>query len=310
MLSASEWKRLAGCALRGWIDDAAPSMGAALAFYTLFSLAPLLLVAIALAGPLFGRDTAQNVVIAQIAQVTGEKAAYGIEALLDAAGTRDDGMLAAVVGTITLLLGATTVFGELQADLNRIWRYKAPRGGGVLRFLRARLASFSLVMTVGALILVSVGATTWLAWIGKQWFPHMHYVVHAAEFAVSFLVLTGLFAAIYKLLPATHIEWRDVWVGAGMTSALFWIGKLVISIYMARAAVGSTFGAAGAIVVLIAWVYYSAQVFFLGAEFTRQFALRHGSHQEGEVLQGSSTENTEGHGGHGEPERMEWVSAK
>jgi len=132
-------------------------------------------------------------------------------------------------------------------------------------------------MAVGVLMLASVGATTWLAWIGKQWFPNTKIALHAGEFAISFLVLTGLFAAIYKLLPARRVEWRDVWVGAAVTSALFWVGKLLISYYMAKAAVGSTFGAAGAIVVLIAWVYYSAQVFFLGAEFTRQYALEFGS---------------------------------
>ena len=300
MLSAAELKRLAGSSVRGWIDDAAPSMGAALAFYTLFSLAPLLLVVIALAGPIVGRDAAQDAVIAQIAQVTGEKAAVGIQALLEAAGSNDDGTFAAVAGALTLLVAATTVFGELQVDLNRIWRYRAPKAGGLMRFLRARLASFLLVMTVGLLMLASVGATTWLAWIGRLWFPNAELAMHAGEFAVSFLVLTGLFAAIYKLLPACRVEWRDVWVGAAVTSALFWIGKLLIALYMAKAAVGSTFGAAGAIVVLIAWVYYSAQVFFLGAEFTRQFALRHGSRQDGATLQGSCTKNTKKHEAHEE----------
>jgi len=280
MLSAAELKRLAACSLRGWIDDAAPSMGAALAFYTLFSLAPLLLVVIALAGLLVGRDAAQDAVIAQIAQVMGDKAALGVEALLDTAGSRSDGPFAAVAGAIVLLVGATTVFGELQLDLNRIWRYRAPKAGGAMRFLRARLMSFLLVMTVGLLLLVSVGATTWLAWLGRQWFPDAELVLHAGEFVVSFLVLTGLFAAIYKLLPACRVEWRDVWAGAAATSVLFWIGKLAISLYIAKAAVGSTFGAAGAIVVLIAWVYYTAQVFFLGAEFTRQYALRHGSRRD------------------------------
>ena len=271
MLSAAELKRLATCSVRGWIDDAAPSMGAALAFYTLFSLAPLLLVVIALAGPFLGRAEAQDLVIAQIAQVTGESAALGIRSLLDAAASTGEGRFAAIAGAITLLVAATTVLGELQLDLNRIWRYRPAKSGGLLRFLRARLSSFLLVMTVGLLMLASVGATTWIAWIGGP---------HAAEFAVSFLVLTGLFAAIYKLLPACRVEWRDVWVGAAVTSALFWIGKLLISLYIAKAAVGSTFGAAGAIVVVIAWVYYSAQVFFLGAEFTRQYALRHGSKRD------------------------------
>ncbi len=277
MLSARELGGLARGAMRGWIDDAAPSMGASLAFYTLFSLAPLLLVIIAFAGIFFGRDAAQDLVIAQLAQVTGENAASGIEALLDAAGSSDEGVWAIAVGVATLLLGATTVFAELQADLNRIWRFKAPRGGGALRFARARLLAFGAVAAAGVLLLASMAASAVLASIGKQWFPDTAVLMHAGEFGISFLVVTGLFAMIYKLLPASRIEWRDVWVGAAVTAVLFWIGKFLIAWYIAKAAVGSTFGAAGAIVVVIAWVYYSAQVFFLGAEFTRQYALRHGS---------------------------------
>jgi len=280
MLRPRELRHLIHCSIKGWIDDAAPSMGASLAFYTLFSLAPLLLVVVALAGLFVGRDSAQNMLIEQIAQVTGEKAAYGIEALLDAAGSRDQGILAAAAGIFTLVLGATTVFAELQADLNRIWRHKPKKSGGARSFLRARLVSFSLVVFTGALLIASVAGTAFLAAMGKRWFPDTEFVVHLGEFAISLVILSGLFAMIYKLLPACPIEWRDVWVGAAVTSLLFWIGKLLISFYIAKAAVGSTFGAAGAIVVVIAWVYYSAQVFFLGAEFTRQYALRHGSKKD------------------------------
>jgi membrane protein len=221
-----EWKRLAACAVRGWIDDAAPSMGAALAFYTLFSLAPLLLSCIALAGPFSAATRRRR---GDRADRASHRREGGLRhrGAARRRGTRETGRSPRSSGR-SRCSSARPRFRELQMDLNRIWRYKAPKGGGVLRFLRARLASFSLVMTVGALLLFSVGATTWLAWIGEQWFPDTQYLVHAAEFAVSFLVLTGLFAAIYKLLPASRIEWRDVWVGAGVTSALFWIGKLVI----------------------------------------------------------------------------------
>jgi membrane protein len=280
MLAPGEWKALAVDSVRGWIDDHAPSMGAAVAFYTLFSLAPLLLLVIALVGPIFGERVARGLVVEQIARVTGDTAAAGITELLKAAAPTHRDPFQAIVGTLTLLLGATTVFGELQADLNRIWRYQPPTGGGVLRFVRARVAAFSLVMTVGALMLASVGATTWLTWIARQGVPQASYLLHAGEFAASFVVLTLLFAAIYKLLPSARIAWSDVWVGAAVTSMLFWLGKLLISLYLAKKAIGSTFGAAGAIVVVIAWVYYSAQVFFLGAEFTRQYALRHGSRSQ------------------------------
>lgn len=280
MLRARDLKHLVQCSITGWIDDGAPSMGASLAFYTLFSLTPLLLVVVALAGLFVGRDAAQNMLIEQIAQVTGDKAAYGIEALLDAAGSRDQGIFAAAAGIFTLVLGATTVFAELTADLNRIWRHKPAKSGGARKFIRTRVVAFGLVVFTGMLLIASVAGTAFLAAMGRRWFPDTELVAHLGEFAISFVILGGLFAMIYKLLPACPIEWRDVWVGAGVTSVLFWIGKLLISFYIAKAAVGSTFGAAGAIVVVIAWVYYSAQVFFLGAEFTRQYALRHGSKKD------------------------------
>ena len=270
---------LARGALRGWIDDAAPSMGASLAFYALFSLAPLLLVVVAIAGAFVGRDAAQDMLIAQLSQVMGAHAAAGIEGLLDAAGARKEGGIAVVVGVVTLLLGATTVLAELQADLNRIWRSKPARGGGALRFAKARLLSFTVVAAAGALLVASMVASAVLASVGERWFPGQAVLMHAGDFAISVLLVTGLFAMIYKLLPACRIEWRDVWVGAAVTSLLFWIGKVAIALYIAKSAVGETFGAAGAIVGVIAWVYYSAQVFFLGAEFTRQYALRHGSRQ-------------------------------
>jgi len=276
-LSVSQWRQLVKCAIGGWIDDAAPSMGASLAFYTLFSLTPLLLVVIALAGLFVGRDVAQNTLIDQLAQFIGEKAAYGVESLLDAAGTRDESVFAAVTGTITLILGATTLFAELQSDMNRIWRDRPSKSGGVMKFLRTRFLAFALVIGVGALLLASMLAAAILAIVGKAWFPDAPVLVHTGEFAISFVMVTGLFAMIYKLLPATPIAWGDVWVGAAATSVLFWIGKIAIGLYIAHAALGSSFGAAGAIVVVVAWVYYCAQVFFLGAEFTRHYALRHGS---------------------------------
>ena len=277
MLRASQLVHVAKCAIRGWIDDAAPSMGAALAFYTLFSLTPLLVVIIAVAGTFMGRDAAQDALIAQFAQVAGPKTAEGIEILLDAAGTRASSGFAFIVGAATLLLGATTIFAELRNDLDRIWRFRPQKTGGIAKFLLVRLLAFALVMGIGALLLASVIATTVLTAMGERWFPDAEIALRLGEFAISFVATTLLFGMIYKLLPGPRLEWRDVWLGAGVTSLLFWIGKFAIALYIAKNAVGASFGPAGAIVVVVAWVYYSAQIFFLGAEFTRHYALRHGS---------------------------------
>jgi membrane protein len=272
-------RQLAGLsrrAVKGWVDDAAPSMGAALAFYTLLSLAPLLLVALGVAGFFFDRNDAQDALIAQIALVLGEKAAVGIEGLLDAAGTRE-GALPAVVGLFTMILGATTVFTELRADLDRIWHYKPKKSGGLRGAFTTRFFAFLMVMGIGGLLMLSLVASTFLASVANYGFTLSPVALHAIEFFISFVVVTLLFAMIYKLLPTPHVAWGDVWVGAAVTSLLFWIGKFLIALYISRTAVDSTFGAAGAIVLVIVWVYYSSQVFFLGAEFTKEYALRLGS---------------------------------
>ncbi|HWH42332.1 MAG TPA: YihY/virulence factor BrkB family protein [Usitatibacter sp.] len=263
-------------AVRGWVDDAAPSMGAALAFYTLLSLAPLLLVALGIAGFFFDRNDAQDALIAQIAMLLGEKAAVGIEGLLDAAGTRE-GAFPAVVGLFTMILGATTVFTELRADLDRIWHYRPKKSGGLRSAFTTRFFAFLMVMVIGGLLMLSLVASTFLASVANYGFTLSPVALHAIEFFTSFVVVTLLFAMIYKLLPTQHVAWGDVWVGAAVTSLLFWIGKFLIALYISRTAVDSTFGAAGAIVLVIVWVYYSSQVFFLGAEFTKEYALRLGS---------------------------------
>ncbi len=270
---------LARRAVNGWIDDAAPSMGAALAFYTVLSLAPLLLVAVGVAGFFVGREEAQGALIEQLALILGEKAAFGIEAMLEAAGSREEGFMPALLGIATMILGATTVFAELRTDLDRIWHYK-PARSGVRKMLAARFFSFLLVMGIGALLLFSLVASTFLAAAGSWWFGKSEFAIHAIEFFTSFVVITLLFALIYKLLPSRRIAWGDVWVGAGVTSVLFWVGKLLIALYIGHAAVDSRFGAAGALVVVILWVYYSAQVFFLGAEFTKEYAFAYGSRRE------------------------------
>jgi membrane protein len=277
-------RELGGLVVRsfhGWKEDGATGMGAALAFYTLFSLAPLLLVALSVAGLFFDRSQAQTMLIAQLGQLVGEKAAHGIETLLQAAGDQVAARQGAMMGIITLFVGATTVFAELRTDLNRIWRCKLEEVNGIWDFVRTRLLSFGLVLSIGFLLLVSLVVSAVLSALGDFLMPSSAIAARIAELLSSLAALTLLFAMIYKLLPSRRIEWRDVWVGAAVTSALFYLGKFAIGLYIAKSSVGSAFGAAGTVVVIIAWVYYSSLIFFFGAEFTREYALLHGSKRFG-----------------------------
>src|SRR4051812_21054040 len=258
------------------MDDSASSMGAALAFYTVLSLAPLLLVVVGVAGIFWGRTEAQSLLMDQITAVVGERAAAGIQLVLENAGSgAAEGVLPTLIGFATALFGAATVFNELQQDLDRIWRHHA-RKAGVMGILRSRLLTFGMVLSVGFLLLVSLVVSAAISALSDDWLGSI-IGARTLEMALSFIVVTGLFAMIYKILPRTRIAWGDVWVGAAVTSALFYVGKYLIGLYIGRASIASSFGAAGTIVVLIVWVYYSAQVFFLGAEFTREYALRLGS---------------------------------
>jgi len=265
-------------ALQGWVDDGASTMGASLAFYTLFSMAPLMLVAIGLAGFFAGRDEAQSALISQVSHLIGEQAAMGVEDLLDRATHAEEGIIPAIVGFATLFFGATTVFAELRADLDRIWHHKpAKQRGGLYKLACTRGMAFLMVLAIGLLLVVSMLATTFISAIGTQLLGKSPLALYLPEFLLSFGVMTLLFAAIYKILPSTSLAWRDVWMGAALTSALFWVGKSLIALYIAHAGVASNFGAAGTVVLLIVWVYYSAQIFFFGAELTKEFAVRHGS---------------------------------
>ena len=279
VLRARDFAGLARRSVQGWVADSAPSMGAALAFYALLSLAPLLLVALGLAGYFVGHDEAYAALIAQVARSLGEQAAMALEGVLDTVGMRAEGVTPALIGAVTMFIGATTVFAELRSDLDRIWRTRPDETHGLLRHLGGRVSAFLMVMAIGLLLVASMLASTLLAAMGPRWFAASPAVLHAIEFATSFVVITLLFAAIYKILPSRSVAWGDVWVGAAVTSLLFWAGKFLIALYIGRAAVDSSFGAAGAVVVLVLWVYYSAQVFFLGAEFTKEYALHHGSRQ-------------------------------
>jgi membrane protein len=273
--------QLVKASVSAWIDDYAPSMGAALAYYTLFSIAPLLVIVIAIAGLVFGAEAAQGAIVAQLDGLIGREGAVAVQGLLKYANEPAQGVVATVVGAVTLLIGATTVFGELQSALDRIWEVPAAKkASGIWSLVRQRLLSFGMVLVLGLLMLVSLVLSAALAALGTWWGGFFHgweVLLQVINFAVSFALTTGLFAAIYKVMPRAKIAWHDVWIGAVVTALLFTAGKFLIGLYLGKSGVTSAFGAAGSMVVLLIWVYYSAQIFLLGAEFTWVYAHESGS---------------------------------
>jgi membrane protein len=260
-----------------WVADNAPSMGAALAFYSAFSLAPLLIIVIAIASAAYGQDAARGAIVAQLTAVVGASAAQAIQALLKGAQETTTGVVATTVGAITVLVGATTVLVELQDDLDRIWKAPPRAGSGLLTILRARVLSLGMVLAIGFLLLVSLVLAGVVAATGKYWatmFPGAALFLQVANFFLSLAVNTVLIAMLYKWLPNAPIAWRDVWVGAFTTAVLFAIGQIAIGVYLGRSAIASAYGAAGALVVLLLWLYYSAQIFLLGAELTYAWSQR------------------------------------
>lgn len=271
---------LAKTAFGNWLADYAPSMGAALAYYTVFSIAPLLVIVIAAAALIFGQDAAQAAIIGQASGLIGEKGATAIESMLASAQKPREGMIASALGIVILVVGATTVFAELETNLNRVWKVEADKGSGLWHFLRTRLLAFGMVLAIGFLLIVSLVVGAGIAAWGKYWsgwFGGLEILLQAANFMVSVTVITVMFAMIYKFIPRAPIRWRDVWIGALATSLLFSLGKFLIGIYIGKAGVESSYGAAGALAVILIWVYYSAQIFLLGAEFTKVYAESHGS---------------------------------
>ena len=247
--------------LKAWNDDYAPSMGAALSYYTLFSIAPLLLLVVAIAGLVFGEEAARGELFGQISGLVGPDGARAIEALLASANRPGAGAIAMATGTLGLIAGASAVFGELQNALDRIWRAPARKQrSGWFALIRARLLSFGMILAVAFLLMVSLVMSAALAALGEWW---------ALDLAASFLLTTAMFALIYKIIPRVRIRWSAVWAGAAVTAALFAVGKFLIGLYLGRAGISSAFGAAGALVAVMVWVYYSAQIFLLGAEFTK-----------------------------------------
>jgi membrane protein len=264
-----------------WVDDYAASMGAALAYYTVFSLAPLLLLVIAVAGLVFGVEAARGEIVGQLRGLIGDEGAVAVQGLLKSASAPTETIWASIIGVATLIAGATSVFAELQSSLDRIWRAPAAaQRTGIVGLIRSRVLSFGLIVSIGFLLLVSLVVSAALAALGKWWGPMFgawETVLQIVNLVVSFGFVTVLFALIYRILPRVRVAWDDVWMGAAVTAVLFTVGKFGIGLYLGKAGVTSGFGAAGSIVVLLVWVYYSAQIFLLGAEFTWVYAHDHGS---------------------------------
>lgn len=262
-----------------WLDDDASRLAASLAFYTLLSLAPLVVIAVSLAGLWLGADAARGQIAAELSAVVGSSAAQGIQAVVASARNEASGTLGTLVGLVTLLLGASGVFGELQYALNTIWEVRAKRGRGVLGEIRDRFFSFAMVLGVAFLLLVSLLLSAALSAVGR-WFaaalPGGELFWQLVNFGFSLALITGLFALIFKWVPDVVIRWSDVWAGAFLTALLFTVGKSLLGIYLGRASLASSYGAAGSLVLLIVWVYYSAQILFLGAELTQVLACRRG----------------------------------
>jgi membrane protein len=272
---------LAKKSVSAWLTHNASSMGAALAFYTLFSVAPILIIALSIAGYVFGPHTAETELLAQLRALTGNAGADAVRNLVESAHYSDKKGFATTVGVITLLVGATSVFGELQHALDQIWGTPArKRAAAWWEFLRTRLLSFGMVLGVGFLLLVSLIVSAALAvfdgWLDRR-VAALHIVLPLLDLGVSFAMAVLLFAMIYKYVPRESIAWRDVWIGAAVTAFLFSIGKSLIGLYLGRSSFNSAYGAAGSLIVLLLWIYYSAQIFLLGAEFTRAFAYQRGS---------------------------------
>jgi membrane protein len=265
---------------REWLEDKAPRLGAALAYYTALSIAPLLVIAIFIAGMAFGKEAAQGYLLDQIQDLVGVQGGQAIETMLAHANQPRTGSLAAVLGMITLLAGAAGVVSQLQDALNTVWEVAPKPGRGVIGFLKDRFLSLAAVLGLGFLLLVSLVLSTVLTALAAFFvglMPALAPALEAVNFVVSLAVTALLFALIFKLLPDAKIAWGDVWVGAALTALLFTLGKFLLGFYLGRSGITSTYGAAGSLVALLVWVYYSAQIVFFGAEFTKAYANRFGS---------------------------------
>ena len=255
-----------------WSDDAAPRMAAALSYYTAFSMAPLLILAISIAGLVLGREAAQGKIVEQIGGLVGTQSAAAIQSMIHAANRSSKGIFASVIGIVSLIAGATGVLSELKSALNKIWRTQ--ERSDVKEIVKKNVVFLGMLLGIGFLLTVSLVVSAAISGLGKflgGWLPAPEFLLHIADFVLSVGIIAVLFAAMYRFLPNTKVEWRDVWVGAAVTSFLFYLGKLGLGLYIGKGAVGSAYGAAGSILVLLLWVYYSGLIFYFGAEFTKAY---------------------------------------
>jgi membrane protein len=272
------WQLLTGTVL-SFIEDEALSRGAAMAFYAVTALAPVLLIMVAIAGLVFGEDAAQNALTGSFQSVMGEQGAQMLQGIIKNAGQKSSGVVATLIGLVMLLVTASGVFGEMQSALNAIWTAK-PEGTTISRLIRARAISLGLVAALGLLLMTSLvisAGLSALSAVSHGRVPFGQVILAISNFIISFGLISVLCAAIYKILPDKRLFWGDVIIGAIVTSFLFMIGKSVIGWYLGSSAISSTYGAAGALIVVMLWIYYSSQIFLLGAEFTKVYAYRHGS---------------------------------
>ena len=267
--------------INGWNSNYAQSMGAALAFYTLFSIAPLLLIVLSITGYVFGLEAARGEIASQLQNLMGEQGAMAVQALLQNVNKPRDGAMATVIGVVLLLIGATSVFAELQNALDRIWRTpERARINGLFALLRERLLSFGMILGIGFILMVSLVFSAAIAAISQWWSPQFKdwaMLVNMLDIVFSFVMTTAMFALIYKFMPSVKIRWNEVWIGAVITAILFTVGKFLIGLYIGRSAIASGYGIAGSLIALLVWVYYSAQIFLLGAEFTWAYSSIYGS---------------------------------
>lgn len=264
-----------------WNADGAASMGAALAFYTIFSIAPLLIITMAIAGFFFGAEAAHGQIYAQARSLLGNEGASALEGLIKSASQPSEGLAATLLGLVFMVLGATGVFSELQGSMDRIWQAPVDKEQAGLRYLIwRRIITLGMLLVIAFLLLVSLAASTFISAIQSLWSAPsygLEIAWQAINFAISFVMVAGLFALMFKLLPRVSVAWGDVMIGAGFTALLFNVGKLLIGLYIGKTGVVSGFGVAGSVIAMVLWVYYSAQIFLLGAEFTWLYAKRYGS---------------------------------
>jgi membrane protein len=282
-MKTSQWIGLVKDTVNAWLDDFAPSMGAAISYYTLFSLAPLLVLVIAIAGLVVGTEAVQGQIANQLTSLMGRDTAETIQSMVESAWVSGNGIWAGALSIAVLLVGATTVFAELQSALDRIWHVpQSKKPSGLWGILRARLFSFGLILCLAFLLMVSLAVSAGLAAFGTYLgglLPGQEALLRALNLAVSLAVTTALFAVVFKWMPTAKVAWGDVWIGAIVTAILFEVGKLLIGLYLGKSGLANTFAGAGSLVILLAWVYYAAQIFLFGAEFTKVYAFGHGSAQ-------------------------------